>query len=397
MAALLFVVEDVEVVLAVRGGDALEEDHARHILVEEPFAALLEVVAPGEEDAMVLGQLDAGLGDGVHPEGLPPLAVEDEVPPGLLAVGQDAEQDQLAHGGVVDLGVVEGLVRILHRLGVDALARVGVVLHLDREIPADALHEHAVEDVQMRVHALHLVVAGGGMPLELLLGRQLVLRLAAVVEVGQRVVPLDGEAEDAHVPGRVAHLEDQQQAPRLLDELQEAGVLVVLVEFAEVLAEGGVAEQVGLGLLEAAAVELVDAEDILDLGLGLQPDVDVVAEDEMVPDADDVAGDAVVLGGDAVVADDLALLPAEGGLAPGVQRVEPLGQLALEAHEALAQHLVGTAAEFCRRLVVGLVRDGGWLGHGLTSSRPSRADPRSCSSGPGRRPCCPAWPGGWRC
>src|SRR5258708_28616523 len=53
--------------------------------------------------------------------------------PLLFAVGQDLQQDQAADGGVLEHGVVQRLVLLLHGLAVDAQAVVGVVLDRSEE------------------------------------------------------------------------------------------------------------------------------------------------------------------------------------------------------------------------------------------------------------------------
>ena len=66
--------------------------------------------------------------------------------PLLLLIRQHLQQHQRTLHGVFELGIVDLLVGILHRLGMDALAGTRVVLHLDRQIAAHTLHEHLVVD-----------------------------------------------------------------------------------------------------------------------------------------------------------------------------------------------------------------------------------------------------------
>ena len=114
--------------------------------------------------------------------------VEDQVPPGGLLVRQDPQQDQRPDPGVAHVGVGEALQRLVDRLGVDALAGLGVVLHLDGERAADRLDEHLVLDRDVRVPAEHVVVAGGLDPLEVVRRREDVVALAPVVQIGHVAV-----------------------------------------------------------------------------------------------------------------------------------------------------------------------------------------------------------------
>jgi hypothetical protein len=115
--------EDVEHVLPVGRADDPFELRGGAVGVEELVLAGDEVVARGEDDALVLGEREAGLLDGVDAEHLLAPRVVEEMAPGGLAVGLDAQEDERADAGVVDLRVVEGLVGVVDGLGVDALAR----------------------------------------------------------------------------------------------------------------------------------------------------------------------------------------------------------------------------------------------------------------------------------
>ncbi|MNE04453.1 hypothetical protein D3C80_969860 [compost metagenome] len=246
-ATLLGLVEHVEHVLAVGRAHRALEAHAGHRLVEGPGLAALQVVTAGEDDAVVLGQLHAGLADGVDALDLAGQAVEHQVAPLFLAVRQHLEQDQAAEASELDLRVVQRLGLVRHRLAVDAQAILGVVLDLDGQIAADGLDEHRVEDVEVRMAAVDHHLATGFLPLEVVGLRQGDIALAAVVDVAHlAAIHRDRPAEHADVGQPLTDLEAGQQLAIPHHQLQQAGVLVVGVQLAEVLHEAGLAEEAAL-------------------------------------------------------------------------------------------------------------------------------------------------------
>jgi hypothetical protein len=101
----------------------------------------------------------------------------------LLAEGPDLQQDDVLVDDVVVLGVVERLVGVLNRFAEDALAALGVVLDLHRQVAADAFDENLVLDRDVRMLAEDVLVAAGARPFEIVLWREGVVALAAVVDV----------------------------------------------------------------------------------------------------------------------------------------------------------------------------------------------------------------------
>ena len=92
-APRLALVERVQHVLAVGGADAAQELHPLDLAFERFGVSALQVVTARENDAVVFGELDAGLTDGVDAIDLLGPGVEDEIPILGLAVGEDFEQD----------------------------------------------------------------------------------------------------------------------------------------------------------------------------------------------------------------------------------------------------------------------------------------------------------------
>ncbi|MBV6413529.1 MAG: hypothetical protein OMOMHJEC_01347 [Xanthomonadales bacterium] len=344
------VVEHVEHVLAARRAHrALQPVTAEVVpeILEMLELAGLEVVAAGEHDAVVLGQFDAGIADLVDAHHLLQALVVDEVADHVLAVGPDRQHDQRAQIGIADLGVRERLVLVVDRLAVDAKPGLGVVLDLDREVATGGLDEHGVEDVHVRMAAEHMLLAPHRQPLEAVRRGQHVIALAAVVDVGQRPAALDRETEHALVAGLAAGAEDQQQALAGDPQLVERGRLVVGVKLAEVgdetlLGEETACDRDRLHFRAIGAVdEAVQAEDVVDPGLLLQPERDLVAEQQQLADAHDVARHAVVLGARGQPRQQLRLDAPESGDAPGIQRLGPGTQRLGGRGEALLEEVEG--------------------------------------------------------
>lgn len=235
---LLGMVENVLHVLAVGRAYRALEAHAFHGLLEGAVLAVLQVVAAGEDDPVVLRQLDAGQADGVDALDLAGQAVEHQVAPLLLAIGQDLEQQQAAEAGELNLRVVQRLGLVHHLFAIDAQADLGVVLDLDGQVAANGLDEQGVEDVQVREAALHHHLAGSPLPFEVERCRQGDVALAAVVDVADlAAVAGDRPAEHADVGDPLADLEAGQQLAVADRQLQQAGVLVVGVKLVEVVDE----------------------------------------------------------------------------------------------------------------------------------------------------------------
>ncbi len=184
-AALGLVVEDVEDVFAVGRADDAFEAEVGDVVVEGLELALVEVVAAGEDEAVVLGEAAAGLADGVGADDVAGAGVEDQVAGDGLLVGEDPQEQERPDARVRDVGVGEGLEGLGDGLGVDAFAGLGVVLDLDGEVAVDALDEDLVLDGHVRVAAGDVVLAGGGDPLEVVRFGPDRVRVAAGVHIGR--------------------------------------------------------------------------------------------------------------------------------------------------------------------------------------------------------------------
>ncbi|MCW0466491.1 hypothetical protein NB705_003564 [Xanthomonas sacchari] len=218
--AALALVEDVQHVLAVGRANRALELHPVHRRVERLVIAVLQVIAAGKNDAVVLGQLHAGLHDGIVAHDAAAERVVDQPAPLRLAIRQHLEQDQAADPREIELRIIQRLGLVLHRFAVDALSGLGVVLDLDGQIAADGLHEQGIEDVQMRMAPVHRHLAGGAGPFEVERRRQRDVAFAARIDVGERAVAVLRPAEHAHVAAALADLERRQQLAADDDQLQ---------------------------------------------------------------------------------------------------------------------------------------------------------------------------------
>ena len=354
-------VEHVQHVLAIGRADRALEAHAVEGAVELVGVAVLQQIAAGPDDAVVFGQLDAGLADAVDALHLLRQRVVGQMPPLFLAVGQHAQQHQTADLGELDLRIVERLRLVLHRLSVDAQAILGVVLDLDGQIAADGFDEHGVEDVDMRMTAVDHHLARRWLPLEIVGRRQRDIALATVVDVAHLALRRNAPAEHADIAQPLADLERGQQFAVAHQQLQQAGVLVIGVQLAEILREAVDGEEaagdVGRGHVVAVRRfhQPVQREHVLDPGFLLQPDEDVVTEHQQIADAHDVARHAIVLGPHPQPPDHFQRAGTELLQPLRIQCIRQPAQARALIGQARAQHLVSAA--FGNGLV-----DGGGVG-----------------------------------
>jgi hypothetical protein len=347
-------VEHVEDVLAVGGADDGLVLQARDVGVERLRGAGVQVVPAREDDALVVRQPPARLRDAVEPHDLLGADVEHQVPPRRLVVRADAEQDQRPDPGVQDVGVREGLQRLVHRLGVDARPAVGVVLDLDGERPADRLDEHLALDRDVRVPAEDVVVAGGLDPVDVVRGRERVVALALVVLVRDGAVGRGPPPQHPEIGQARAGLEHREQPPVHQPQLEQPRLPVVPVHVGEVALEPRVVQQArhrlrpGRDERDAVPVprEAVQGEHVVDRRLRLQPEEDVVAEQHHPAERHHVPRDAVVRRPDLLGARQPQLRPAEDLQPPRVQRLRAPRQLRRVLGEPRPQHLVRPVVQF---------------------------------------------------
>ena len=363
-------IEDVKHILAVGRTDRTLEAHPFYRRIELARFPVLQQIAARPDDAVILRQLDASQADCIDALHLLRERVVGQIPPLFLAVRQHAQQDQATDLGELDLRIIQRLRLVLHGLAVDAKAVLGVVLDLDGEIATDGFDEHGIEDVDVRMAAIDNHFSRGRLPFEIKWCRESNVALATVVDVANVLaIGRNAPAEHANIGEPLADLEARQKLSITHHQLQQARVLVVGIQLAEILHEAVDGEE-GAGVafrLHVVAFggfhQLVEAEHILDAGFLLQPDEDVVAEQQQITDLHDVPRHAVVLGAHAQPAHHFHRTAAELLQPACIQRIHLRTQARALLDQTLAQDFVSAAGSD------GLVYGGGvgGFGHGQCS------------------------------
>ena len=114
------IVEDVQIVFAVAGGDSSLELQIRDIAFKRLVDAGLQVVSIRKDQAVVFGEKDASVGDRIKPTGGLGFLVEHEVPVIVLFERLNLQQNNIANDRVIVLTVVERLIRVVDWFVVDA-------------------------------------------------------------------------------------------------------------------------------------------------------------------------------------------------------------------------------------------------------------------------------------
>ncbi len=352
-AALRLGVEGEEQVLAVGRADRPLEGEAGGVGVEGLHDPGREAVAAGEDDALVVGQPQAGLPDAVEPDDGPGQRVEDEVPDDLFLVRADPDQGEGADDGVGDLGVGEGLQRFGDRLRVDAVGGLGVVLRLDGEHPAGRGDVQASAERDVRVPAGDVVVPGALRPVEVVRGREGVVALAPGVEEPGPAGRFEGPAQHPQVVRLLPGPEDGEEPVLDAPEPEQPRAPEVAVQRGELADEAGVVQEAGDRVPgQRVQVPVVQGEDVGDRRpLTVGGDRATAEEQDVVPDGDDVEEHPGAFGAEPVGAGEGESAGAEGGGAGGVEGLGAPGQFAGLRGEAVAEHrvrvLVDSAAHPC--------------------------------------------------
>lgn len=239
-----------------------------------------------------------------------------------------------------DVGVREGLQRLVDRFGVDAVTGLGVVLGLDGQGAADGGHVHLSADGDVRVTPRNVVLAGRVPPDDAVCGRQHVITLAARVEEPHATAAVVLPAQHADVVGLLAGLEDGEQLALDIAELKESCLAVVAEERGQLRHERGVVEEAGDGIVgQPGQVAVVEGEDVADVGCadarrGAQ------TEQQNVPHGDDVAREPRLVGAHGLARGERQVGGAERGDAAVVERRGAVGQLLCLKCESIAQDFV---------------------------------------------------------
>ncbi len=345
-AAVVGGTEDVQQVLAVgRTDQGVEREPGGAVVgVEGPRGGAGgrggQVVAAGEDQPLVVGQDAAVAADAVEPDDLPGAGVVHEVARRPLVVGQDAQEQQRADAGVVDGRVGERLEGVVHGLAVDAVGGGGVVLGLDGEEAADGGDVQGAEDVDVRVPARHVVLAGGRGPGEGPGDGRQVVAFALGVEVFGVPLGVQPPAQDADVGGPLAGAEDGEQERADGAQPDQAGLLEVAVQLVEVALERGVGQQarhrVGRCREEGPAAAAVKGE-------GVAAGRVVVPGQQQPADVGQVGGYGRAFGAEPFGGDEFEFEAAERPDAALVEVLGAAGEVVGRGQHAVAQHLVAAA------------------------------------------------------
>jgi hypothetical protein len=335
--------------------------------IERLELARLEVIAAGKNNAVVVRQQDARVGDGIDAAHFPSLLIEDEMAKLLLAIRAHLEQDEIADRGVINLRVVECLVLLLDGLQIDPLSRLGVVLDLDREVAADAFDKDAILNRDVWIKASAMQFAMRALPLEFVLRRISVLVIESIPDItkGPAIAkPLEG----LDVRHAFSHAKLHKEMRPDERKLREDGVLVVLVERLEVGLKLRIGEGIDGQSVKLALLVFVQGKDIVEVRLGPQSELHVITEEKAPPtNRDEIARQAIVLRGDTIRGDEPGLDRAEDFLPGDVQLLQPRTEIVAVRAQARTENLVGTLFEHLGRSCGHGIRHGAaWPGASST-------------------------------
>ncbi len=197
-------------ILSIRRLDAAVETQPAQTGFERLRIASLEVIAIRKNDPMVLRQQHARVFNRIDAAHLLNLLVKDKMSEFPLLVGTDLQQDKIPQTGIIDLCVIQGLIRVFHRLRIDTLTRGCVVLNFDREVAANGLHEHTFLDRNVWMEPRAMQFAVRALPLEFALGRETKFVVTAIPKVFELLVPQE-PLEHLDVVNGLADLEHHEQ------------------------------------------------------------------------------------------------------------------------------------------------------------------------------------------
>ena len=298
---------------------------------------------------MIIGQQQAGLAQGINAMDLLGALVVEQIAIRLLLIRQHLHQDDATGDGIPELRIIQGLIFVLHGVGVDAFARGRVVFHLDGEVAIDRLHKDPILNANMRMQTFAIHLSACALPLNLMLRREDKLVVKAIAQVLERgLILLDEPLEGLHLGGIATRLHHHEEMRPGAVELQEGRVLVVLVVVSEVLQEGGIIQAaLALGVKGMIArLVVIHREHILHPHGGAEAEMDVVAKEKPAgSNGDHVARDAVVLRGQSRRGDQREIDATEDGLAIRIELLHPGGEFSAVLGQALANDLIGPGFE----------------------------------------------------
>ena len=345
----LAVVEDIEKVFTVGRSQPFFEDHIGEIGLEGLALAVLQVIAVSKDQAMVVGEQDAGLFDRIQSPGLLDLLVVDNVAGLRFLVGSNPQQHQVTDNRITDVRIVECLVRLFHRFTVEAFTTVGIVFDLDREVTAHRLDKDAVVDRNVRILALMMHIAGGPCPAEFVLGRVGKLVLAAGIHINQ-CIAADDPLENLDIADVLTDTKHKVNMRTRNKELGKLGVFVIAKEIGEIFLEAVVLEPVQRLLMERPLLRIkrVYPKHIREMGFAFQSQKDVVPKEKPGTDRHQVARHTVVRRGNPLGPQQGRFDRPKDLFTAFVELIEPRAQFLTVPVETVTNNFVGTAFEFLR-------------------------------------------------
>ncbi len=118
----LGVVEQVQIVFAVGRRDRALITHVAESVIESFELTGLQIVTAGKNQPLIARQHHTGVLDFVQSHRLLDLAVEDQVPRLRFLIRSYLQQHQIADDRIVNLGIVQRLIGVVDRFGIDAFA-----------------------------------------------------------------------------------------------------------------------------------------------------------------------------------------------------------------------------------------------------------------------------------
>ena len=221
----------------------------------------------------------------IDPMDLMSLLIINKVTPLLLTIRKDLQQNQRPHLGVQDLSIIESLIGVIYRLGINPFSRRGIVFDLDRKISSHGFDENSVIDRDMRVLSSPLHITVSPLPLELLLRRVFKLVIKTIPEILQFTIISAKELKGLKIIRSFPNLHLAVKIGANDHEFRKDRLFVILIEIGKILSELIVSDDfckrdsVKDMLLR---IILVSSKDILRIGRLLETKLNIVTEKETI-------------------------------------------------------------------------------------------------------------------
>ena len=263
-------------------------------MIEPLELARLQVISAWENQALVAGQHHARLFDLVQSHRLLDLAVVNQVSCFFFLIRFHLQQNQIADDRIMDLGIVQRLIRMVDRFGVNTFAGIRVVFDLHGQIAANRFDKHDVIDRNVRVRTVAMLIASRSCPAKLVLSRFFDFVIAAIVDVFD-FSRCHAPFKRLDVVGGLSDLENHVQHWSAAIEPTERRAFIKAIQFVKVAAEFVVTDQFKRVGVELVVGESISRKHISDVDVGFQAELNVVPEQKSVANGNQVARDAIVL------------------------------------------------------------------------------------------------------